>query len=128
MPIGYRSIRINDTLYYEHRLIWMLVNGEDPAETIDHINMDRADNRLANLRLADGFEQAWNLRGRTTLPKGVQRSAAISPSYFARIKANGKTTYLGCFKTPELAHDAYKKAAERLHGEFANFGTTKTPA
>ena len=46
---GYRRIHLGGKVLYEHRLIWELLNGEVP-NVIDHINQDRTDNRIENLR------------------------------------------------------------------------------
>ena len=49
---GYVHLRIGQSFVYAHRLIWEHVNGPIPAGlSIDHINGDRADNRIGNLRL-----------------------------------------------------------------------------
>ena len=49
---GYLLISIDDRLYKAHRLAWLYVYGEWPSEQVDHVNRDRSDNRIANLRLA----------------------------------------------------------------------------
>ena len=46
---GYYEVTIKYRRYYVHRLAWFLVHGEQPDD-IDHINRDRSDNRLCNLR------------------------------------------------------------------------------
>ena len=49
-PNGYRSIRIDGTAYYEHRLAWLAVHGAFPNLTeIDHINGNPSDNKISNL-------------------------------------------------------------------------------
>lgn len=47
---GYLLVQINKIMYYAHRLIWKMFYGTDPKEQIDHINHDRIDNRIENLR------------------------------------------------------------------------------
>ena len=58
---GYIQLTYEETTYVVHRLIWMWVYGEEP-EQIDHINGDRQDNRLENLRNVDPLT---NQRNRT---------------------------------------------------------------
>lgn len=47
---GYRRIKIDGKLYTGHRLAWAWVHGEEPPAEIDHINQDKSDNRIENLR------------------------------------------------------------------------------
>ena len=47
---GYRRMKIAGKLYTGHRLAWAWVHGEEPPAEIDHINQDKADNRIENLR------------------------------------------------------------------------------
>ena len=57
---GYRQIRLNKKLYYCHRIAWLLEKGVWPKVCIDHINRDRLDNRICNLREATRKENSWN--------------------------------------------------------------------
>jgi len=103
-------------LLYVHRLVWLLSYGEWPTR-IDHINMDKSDNRLSNLRLATRSQNLANQRVRArTGFKGVWRHG---PSWAASIRKDNVTHHLGTFQTPELAHAAYCKAAESMYGDFA---------
>ena len=122
---GYLQVSIKGKQYKAHRIIWLMVTGSLPAKYIDHINGNRADNRLANLREATHSENLCNrgkARNNKTGYKGVffERNCTKNP-FMARIGINGKPTYLGHFPTPELAYEAYCKKAVELHGEFAKF-------
>lgn len=116
---GYVSIRYAGKAYQAHRLAWFFVNGTMPAGLLDHINGDRADNRIANLRLATRQQNAFNQRGRGLHGKGVSRLP--SGRYKAQLRSGAKHIYLGAFDTPEQAHSAYCAAAQKLFGEFARF-------
>lgn len=59
---GYRIVKINSVRYREHRLIWVYMHGKLPTDVIDHINGDRADNRITNLR---DVSQAVNMQNMT---------------------------------------------------------------
>lgn len=103
-----------------HRLAWALHFGRWPDQAIDHINGDRTDNRIANLRLATVAENTRNGKRRSTNTSGYKGvSLTENGQWRATIVAGGRQSYLGRFSTAEDAHAAYVKAASRLHGEFA---------
>jgi len=119
---GYIKIRINNKLYYAHRLAWLYEIGEWPINQIDHKNQIKSDNRIDNLRLATNFENSGNRaknKNNTSGFKGVCWSKQ-NKKWCAQIgHKNKKIMHLGFFATPELAHDAYVAAATKLHGDFA---------
>jgi hypothetical protein len=90
---------------------------------IDHINGDGLDNRKENLRFSSKSQNQWNKRTVNKIGfKGVKEDyRSKTPLFYANISANKKRYYLGSFRTPEEAHEAYKKAAIALHGEFAKW-------
>lgn len=94
---------------------------------VDHINCDKLDNRRLNLRICTRQQNLCN-RGSTRQNSTGFKGVYYHPSkgkWSALIKVNYKSHYLGIFDTPEEAHEAYKCAAARLHGEFANAGSTQ---
>ncbi len=106
--------------YYIHRLIWLWVYGEWPPMDIDHVNRDRTDNRLANLRLTTESQNIHNQPARNPVGlKGVWQQK--SGNWAAGITKDRKRVHLGTYDTPELAYEAYCRAADSLHGEFARF-------
>lgn len=118
---GYRVICIDRSDYRAHRLAWAYANGDWPSAEIDHINGDRSDNRIANLRQASRGENMRNSRKRrdnTSGRKGVTWDNR-ERKWHARIKHAKKCRSLGYFNTAEAAAQAYADAARRLHGEFA---------
>jgi hypothetical protein len=123
-PKGYRYIGIGRRLWSAHRLAWLYVFGFMPKQ-IDHINCDKSDNRIANLREASNRDNALN-RGRnrknTSGHKGVTWYGKPNNKWVARITdRDGKRRCLGYFQSLDEAAQAYKKAAIELHGEFARF-------
>lgn len=117
---GYRVIVIQETEFPAHRLVWFIHHGCWPSQLIDHINGDRCDNRLANLREATHSQnqanKAW-MPNNTSGFKGV--SAGSGGKFRAQIHIAGKQHYLGTFKTGQEAHAAYCEAAAKLFGEYA---------
>lgn len=108
---GYRSIRVDGVLYYAHHLAWVWANGYKPS-ILDHINGDRADNRLSNLREATPAQNACN-RSKT----GFYWHKAAN-KWCVEIAADGVKYYLGLFADREAAKTAYNDAARELHGKF----------
>lgn len=115
--LGYLQVRLDGKFYYAHRLAWLIVHGEWPSEEIDHINGDRADNRICNLRQCTRSENLQNtpLSPRNTTGfRGVYFSRAKG-RYCAQIQVRGKNIKLGYFSDPEKASEAYKAAKSKHH-------------
>lgn len=117
---GYRRIKIHSTYYAGHRLAWIWMTGEWPPEDVDHINLNKGDNRFSNLRLASRSENQANVPAKSHNKLGI-KGVCWKPAqgFHAQIKKNGKVRSLGHYKTAEEAHAAYVKAATEVHGEFA---------
>lgn len=118
MSHGYIAIRIDGQDYTAHRLVWLYVHGSEPSGYIDHINGDRADNRLANLRDVSQMVNMQNVYAAKSNSKTGLRGVswhAQRGKYTARIKAGGRYLSLGLHDTPEGAHAAYLEAKRRLH-------------
>ena len=108
---GYIRISIDGVYYQSHRLIWMYVYGKDPIDlVIDHINGNRSDNRIKNLRIVTNQKNLFN----QTKAKGCHWNKGAQ-KFEAQIMVNRKTTYLGLFETEQEAHQAYLNAKENLH-------------
>lgn len=108
---GYSSIKINYRNYLAHRLAWLFVYKEWPKQFIDHINGNRLDNRIANLRTANYF---INNRNRTKA-KGFSR---VGNRFRARIVVNDRTIHLGLFDTEQEANFAYLFAKNKYYPEL----------
>jgi len=116
---GYIRIRFKGNLHMAHRLAWFYVNKYFPEGDIDHINTDRIDNRIDNLRCATRAQNCQNQKIRPTNTsgfKGVYRHS--SGGFVSQIVVNRKHRYLGYFATAEEASLAYVKASEELHKDW----------
>ena len=120
---GYLVVRVNGNLYYVHRLIFLMHKGYLP-KIIDHINGDKLDNRIENLRSATVGQNQHNRKTNTNNTsgyKGVCWDKAMK-KWRARIKREDKSTHLGYFTNAEEADKVVRAAREELHGSFANHG------
>ncbi len=121
---GYWKVRLDGVAYQAHRLIWLLMTGSLPDGDLDHANLDKADNRWANLRPASHHDNMRNVRSRKrdgspSKLKGAYLETGHDDQWFSAITINGKSHRLGRFQTPEEAHAAYCKAAKKAFGAFA---------
>lgn len=123
---GYRYLRINGVEYAAHRVAWLLATGEslEPSVQIDHVNGDKDDNRICNLRKCGGTQNSHNSRRRTDNKSGVKGVHWLSriQRWRAQIGLKGKIIHIGDYRTREEAAQNIKIAREALHGEFANHG------
>ena len=120
---GYRVGGLKGKIYLEHRLTWLYHYGVWPKGHIDHNNGIRDDNRIENLRECTRQQNMLNRKsyGKTSKYKGV---CWYKPSkkWRAGYNYNGKHHYLGLYTTELEAAEAYRKATEHLHKEYANYG------
>jgi HNH endonuclease/AP2 domain len=120
---GYPRVNIRGTPHLAHRLAWAIVHGKLPAQ-LDHINGNPADMRLCNLRACAGAENQHNRprsKNNSSGFKGVCWHAQCK-KWRAYIVINWKQKHLGLFDTAIEAHEAFCKAADEMHGAFANYG------
>ena len=121
---GYAARRdgVTDEMFYMHREILGLALHEKTM--VDHINLNRLDNRRENIRKCNKCQNSVNRpvqRNNTTGYRGVQHAcrSKTGMDWIARIKVSGKNIHLGSYKTPEEAAAAYDRAMVKHHGDFA---------
>ena len=122
---GYIRIGIVRKVYQAHRLAWLYVYNEYPRQQLDHINGDRTDNRIENLRIANTAQNQQNCKkhkDNTSGFKGVSFRKGLKKPWRAAVQTVNKYYHVGYFSTPEEASDAYLKKAKELFGEFASRG------
>lgn len=124
---GYRDISLDDRSYYAAKLAWLYVFGEYPECVVDHINRDKVDDRINNLRLATQSENIINsgmFAHNTSGIKGVyhykDRAKKGWPAWWAYITHNGKRKSLGYFHSKTEAKFAREEAELDLFGEFSS--------
>lgn len=119
---GYIYVRVNGVPQLAHRVVWAIHHGEMPNYEIDHIDRDRLNNRIENLRLATSSENKWNMSIPSHNTSGRKGVSLHKPTgrYASYIKIDGKKRHIGYFSTLDAASEAYIKEAERL---FLDRGT-----
>lgn len=123
---GYRVGRVHGVRYKAHRMAWLLVHGHWPTDCIDHINGDRSDNRIANLRDVPKAVNARNAKRRvncTSGATGVHWNRARQ-KWRAIIHYDKRCIHLGLFDTIEEAVSARRAANDdygfgKHHGRAA---------
>lgn len=115
---GYLTMKVNQIIFYAHRLAWLYVHGEWPSASLDHIDGNKANNAIANLRIATHSQNSASkpTKRRIAASRGVMPHGA---GYVARIYHGGVRHYLGYFAKLEDARVAYEAKAKEIHGEFA---------
>jgi hypothetical protein len=117
--LGYIRISVDNKNYKAHRLAWLYVNGEWPSHEIDHINGNRSDNRIDNLR---DVPRAQNIQNQVK-PHSNNKTGYLGVTkgpcnrFRAFIGVNGKNVNLGRFDTAELASEFYQLAKAMVHVE-----------
>ena len=122
---GYIRITLAGAAYKAHRLAWFYMYGEWPDKHVDHINRDRSDNRIVNLRLVDQKQNSQNMSKRKNSAckyKGVTPLTRDKTKFVAQIRYDGKQRKLGIFSSQEEAHEAYCAAAREQFGVFFSAG------
>lgn len=110
--LGYRQIKLKGRAVYAHRLAWFFVYGAWPEEEIDHINRNRDDNRIENLRACSRSQNLQNKGGVVGCYFDGRRGRWV-----AEICGEKGKIYLGSFSSKDSASLAYRDA-KLVHHDF----------
>lgn len=114
--IGYRCIKVRGHRFMAHRIAWAMHYGEWPGGCVDHINGDRSDNRIDNLRVVSAALNSQNQRSPHANSKtGVMGVHRDKQKFRAKITVGGVTVNLGSFDSVDEAHATYLKAKRSMH-------------
>lgn len=114
---GYWKINVDGKSYRAHRLVWLYVFGKFPEKLIDHINRNKSDNRLINLRMVGYSENNQNHKINKRNTSGVTgvHLHKKSQKWHAMINLDKKPKYIGSFPTIEEAKAAREKAEKEFY-------------
>ncbi len=118
---GYVRTSYKKVFYYVHRIVWLLHHKKFPNGIIDHINGNKTDNRISNLRVCTHRENGSNRK--------IHREGKLvgcskhGDKYQAQIQINGQYVYLGLFATENEAVEKYQDAL-RKHNQTKCRGST----
>lgn len=119
----------SDNLYAQRKvkevcvLMHRLITDAEVGTEVDHRDKNGLNNQRYNLRVGSKNNNCWNRSAYSNNKwgmKGVHYSVR-DKVFKSQIQVFGKGIYLGTFSSPEAAHEAYKVAAVKYHGEFARF-------
>ena len=116
---GYVQIMYKKRNYLAHRLAWLFVYGTLPELFLDHINENKSDNRIENLRQVNNSANMSNItkpcKNNSLGFRGVSKN---KKGFSAKLKFQQKEYYLDTFKTPEEAHQRYLTKKQELEKEY----------
>lgn len=120
---GYKRISLSNGKQIKlHRLAWLLFYKKYPIGEIDHINGNKSDNRICNLRLATSQQNKFNrkktLNKKTSIYKGVYFMKRDNV-WCADFRINRKSKYIGRFNSEIEAAKAYDTTVLQIFGKFA---------
>jgi len=120
---GYVTTNIDNNMYYIHRLVWKMFHGKDPLY-IDHIDGDRTNNNIKNIRECTVKENTRYSRRPKTNTSGYKGVRYHTPSgkWQARIVYNYKEKHIGLYSTAEEAFMARIEFSKKVFGEFHHDG------
>lgn len=117
--VGYQKISIDRKTYFAHRVAWLWVYGEWPNGQIDHINRNKSDNRIENLRVVSQSENAQN---KESVAVGSCSLTASGSSWSTSIVFMGKTLKVTGLSSQEEAATMHKELKKRLHDFYVTQG------
>lgn len=120
---GYLQTKIDGKRCMVHRVIFLMFHGFTP-EFVDHIDNNKLNNRIENLRAASKAQNGHNVGIRSTNTSGAKGVywKKQDKKWCVRVRFDGKRKFLGLYDDLELAELVAIEARNKYHGEYANHG------
>ena len=116
---GYRIIGVKKDKFRAHRLAWLIHYGVWPATELDHINRDKLDNRIENIREVTRGENMFNCQKHNKHGlRGINYKRRIN-RYVARLQVGDKRLHLGTSKYAYVAYLKYLRGVRKHLGEHS---------
>lgn len=107
---GYRRVRLFGENHYAHRIAWKIFYNQEPPEFLDHVNRDKSDNRIENLRFSNPSLNGMNRKKQSNNTSGFTGVTKHRSKWAAGIRLNGKQKSLGVYENKQDAINARKNA------------------
>ena len=116
------SVNGNRKILLAHRIAWFVAYDELPNDMIDHIDHNKLNNGISNLRSCTHQQNGFNRGKQANNTSGFKGVCWVKrdKKWGAQIYQNGKSIYLGAFDCPQEASNTYETKAKELHKEFYN--------
>ncbi len=120
---GYTAINYKRKRYYAHRIIYLMHNGYLPAE-VDHIDGDKTNNRVENLRACTHAQNGQNKSAQANNKSGIKNVVwdKNRAKWVVYMKVDGRNRNFGGFEDLELAAFVASELRDKHHAEFARHG------
>lgn len=114
---GHRQLKLAGRAYMAHRIAWLMHYGEMPKQQIDHMNREKDDNRIANLRDVSGTHNIQNQisPSRNNKSSGARGVHRWGKKWIAQIRVDGTLISIGRFDNIPEASEAYLAAKLKYH-------------
>jgi hypothetical protein len=119
---GHRQLTIDSKRYGAHRVAWLYETGSFPLSGLDHINCDKTDNRMDNLREATCSQNQHNVGAQSRNKTGMKGVCVVNGKYLVQATKGGRLHQRGPFADPSVAFAVACSLREQLHGQFARHG------
>lgn len=122
-PHGYRVIQLNNKIYKAHRLIYLMHNGHFPNQ-IDHIDGNKLNNKIENLREVTNAQNQCNITKRSNNTSGFKNVYLHKKTnkWQVRLQVNGRPKCFGLYHDIDYAKFVSDAMRNKYHGEYANHG------